>query len=169
MCVVCNRSNSLEAFDNLLKKGANPNGRSTTKGYSPLHIATQYGNKEIIQRLLNVKTLKINATNRNGLTALHLAISRGYEEICSDLIAKGCSINIITRDGQTCLHLAADVGIEGIVSEVIQTGKYERICKKALELKSDRKLIVGFASFSSEEYLEVPCKCYVGFQGHSRI
>ena len=116
----------MEAFDNLLKKGANPNNESTNRGYSPLHFATQYGNREIIKRLLYVKTLKINATNRDGLAALHLAINHGYEDICSDLIAKGASIYIVTRDGQTCLHLAADVGIVDILSVVIQTGKYER-------------------------------------------
>lgn len=116
----------MEAFDNLLKKGANPNNESTNRGYYPLHFATQYGNREIIKRLLYVKTLKINATNRDGLAALHLAINHGYEDICSDLIAKGASIYIVTRDGQTCLHLAADIGIVGILSVVIQTGKYER-------------------------------------------
>lgn len=119
----------MEALDILLQKGANPNGGSTSKGYTPLHVATQYGNKEITERLLSVKNLQIDATNQDGSTALHLAISRGYEDICRDLIDKGASINITTKQGHTCLHLAADVGNTDIVSLVIQTGKYEGCCE----------------------------------------
>ena len=122
--LISGRSNALEALDNLLKKGAKPNVTSSSKSRTPLHVAAQFGHKQIIERLLNVKNLDIDATDQQGMTALHLAISRGYEDICTDLIDNGASINMTTKEGLSCLHLAADAGNTEIVSLVIQTGRY---------------------------------------------
>lgn len=117
------RSNALEVIDILLKKGAKPNVTSSSKGYTPLHIAVQFGHMELVQRLLNVKSVEIDATDQQGMTALHTAISRGYEDICRYLIDKGASINISTKQGHTCLHLAANAVNINIVSLICQTGK----------------------------------------------
>ena len=119
------RSNALEALDILLKKGAKPNVATTPRGCTPLHIATQFGNRQIIERLLNVKSLEIDATDGQEMTALHIAISREYEDICKDLIHSGASISMSTKEGHTCLHLAANAGNTDIVSLVIQTGMCE--------------------------------------------
>ncbi len=102
---------------------------STSSGCTPLHDAAQFGHKQVIERLLNVKNLDIDATDKQGMTALHLAISRGYEEICKYLIDNGASINTATKERRTCLHLAVDAGHTDIVSLVIQTGRYERLYK----------------------------------------
>ena len=117
------RSNALEVIDILLKKGAKPNVTTTSKGYTSLHIAVQFGHMEVVQRLLNAKNLEIDATDQQGMTALHIAISRGYENICRYLIDNRASINISTKQGHTCLHLAANAVNIKIVSLICQTGK----------------------------------------------
>ncbi len=118
------RYNALEALDILLQKGARPNVTSTSSGCTPLHVAAQFGHIQVMERLLNMKNLDFDATDKQGMTALHLAISRGYEDICKYLIDNGASINIATKEGRTCLHLAADAGHTDILSLVIQTGRY---------------------------------------------
>ena len=86
-------------------------------------MAAQFDHIQIIERLLNVKSLDIDVTDQQGMTALHIAISRGYEEICRYLIDNGASINVITKEERTCLHLAADAGNATILSLIIQTGR----------------------------------------------
>ena len=120
------RSNSLEALDALLKKGAKPNTTSKYSSCTTLHFAAQFGHRQIVQRLLNDKNLLIDSTDQQGMTALQMAISRGYEEICKDLVNKEASVTITTAKGQNCLHLAAASGNPNIVSLIIQSGKPAR-------------------------------------------
>ena len=121
--VISCRSNSLEALDALLKKGAKPNTTSKYSSCTTLHFAAQLGHRLIVQRLLNDRNLLIDATDQQGMTALQMAISRGYEEICKDLVNKEASITITTAKGQNCLHLAAAGGNSNIASLIIQSGK----------------------------------------------
>ena len=117
------RSNALEAIDILLKEGAKPNVTSSSKGCTPLHVAVQFGHIQTVERLLKAKNLEIDATDQQGMTALHIGISRGYEDICRYLIDNGASINISTKQGHTCLHLATNAVNINIVSLIFQTGK----------------------------------------------
>jgi len=126
------RYDAQEAVDILLKRGAKPNVTSTSSGCTALHVATQFGHKKIIERLLSTKNLDIDATDQQGMTALHIAISRGYEDVCRYLINNGASINISTKQGRTCLHLAANAGSTDIVDLVIQSGEYGRFTKNKL-------------------------------------
>ena len=67
--------------------------------------------------------MEIDAADHQGMTALHIAISRGYEDICRYLINNGASIDIRTKQGHTCLHLAANVVNIKIITLIFQTGK----------------------------------------------
>jgi len=116
----------------LLKRGAKPNVKSTSSSCTALHVATQFGHKKIIERLLSSRDLDIDTTDQQGMTPLHIAISRGYEDICSYLINNGASINISTKQGRTCLHLAANAGSTDVVDLVIQTGRHGRFNKNIL-------------------------------------
>jgi len=78
---------------------------------------------QIVERLLNAKNLEIDSMDQQGMTALHIAISRGYEDICRYLIDNGASVNISTKQRQSCLHLAANAVNIKIVSLIFQTGK----------------------------------------------
>ena len=107
----------------MLKKGAKPDDPSTSSGATALQFAAQFGHKKIIERLLTTKNLDVDAADHQGMTALHLAISRGYKDICRYLIDNGASIDISTKQGHTCLHLATNAGSTDIVDLVIKTGR----------------------------------------------
>eukprot|EP00008_Paramoeba_atlantica_P012013 CAMPEP_0201496320 /NCGR_PEP_ID=MMETSP0151_2-20130828/59162_1 /ASSEMBLY_ACC=CAM_ASM_000257 /TAXON_ID=200890 /ORGANISM="Paramoeba atlantica, Strain 621/1 / CCAP 1560/9" /LENGTH=60 /DNA_ID=CAMNT_0047886047 /DNA_START=125 /DNA_END=303 /DNA_ORIENTATION=- len=57
----------------------------------------------------------MNIQTADGMTALHLAASKNFEEIMKILIEYGSSIDIQTKNGATALHKAAYRGFEGIV------------------------------------------------------
>ena len=118
------RSNALEALDVLLKKGAKVNASCKGTSRSPLHLATQFGHKEIIQRLLKERDLDVDASDQQGMTSLHVAVSRGYEEICDALLKFQANVTLTTAKDQTCLHLAAASGNKNIVLSIVQSGGY---------------------------------------------
>ena len=118
------RSDALEALDVLLKKGAQVNATAKHSSRTPLHLAAHFGHVEIIQRLLLEKDLDINATDQQGMTALHAAISRGYKETCDALLKSEANATVTTANGQTCLHLAAAGGNTSVVLSIIQYGEY---------------------------------------------
>ena len=110
-----------------MKKGANPNKASEFRACTVLHFAALFGHKLIIDRLLKEKDLDIDATDQQGMTALHMAINRGYGEICEDLVNNDANVTMTTTKGQTCLHLAAASGNTDIVALIVQSGRYEGI------------------------------------------
>lgn len=118
------RSDALEALDVLLKKGAQVNATAKNSSRTPLHLAAHFGHVKIIQRLLMEKDLDINATDQQGMTALHAAISRGNKEICDVLLKNEANVTMTTANGQTCLHLAAAGGNASVVLLITQYGEY---------------------------------------------
>merc|ERR1719456_1742980 len=61
-----------------LEKKANPN-QADPDGWSPLLLAGRAGHKAVLELLLNAGA-KLEAANKGGLTALHLAAQEGREE-----------------------------------------------------------------------------------------
>lgn len=66
-------ANTPEFIELLASHGALINERESTEGHTPLHLAALYGNKSIMQALID-KGQNIEDTDNNGLTALFLAI-----------------------------------------------------------------------------------------------
>ena len=118
------RSNALEALDALLDKGAKVNSASKSSSRTPFHMAVQFGHKEIVQRLLKERDLDIDAADKHGMTALHLATSCGFKEICDTLLENQANVAATTAKAQTCLHLAAASGNIKVVLSIIQSGGY---------------------------------------------
>lgn len=65
-------ANTPEFIELLASHGALINERESTEGYTPLHFAALYGNKNIIQALID-KGQDIEDVDNNGRTALFLA------------------------------------------------------------------------------------------------
>ena len=105
-----------------MKAGANPTGEAKSSGCIPLHIAVRFGHRKIIHRLLMENTKNIDAMDGRGMSALQLAICRGYDDIFRDLLDNNASIGTLTAAGQTTLHLAVVNGNSNIVSQVLDTG-----------------------------------------------
>ena len=77
-------------LDSLLKNGADPN-LSSFRERTPLMSAVVRGKINIVRKLLEIQTVKdnINATDKEGDTALSLANREGYKEIADLLQANG--------------------------------------------------------------------------------
>ena len=66
-------------------------------GWTPLHVAAFCDNARATRLLLTHPTVLINARSAVGETALHVAMARGAERVCTALIQGGADIH--ARDG----------------------------------------------------------------------
>ncbi len=93
----------------LLAEGADVNAPNRN-GDTPLHLAVQENNVDVVKRLLQSDGLNVNAKDDEyGRTALHWAISMGYEDVIRILLRNvNILINIQDNEGRTPLHYAVD-------------------------------------------------------------
>lgn len=95
-------------------------------GWTPFHIACAVGNMDIVDSLYhNNKVTKpdIDLQTTQGVTALHLAVSKKHLEISKYLVKLGASVRIKDNKSQIPLHRAASIGAIGIVEFLCSTGK----------------------------------------------
>ncbi|XP_036146496.1 ankyrin-3 isoform X15 [Monomorium pharaonis] len=64
----------------------------------------------------------INASNANGLNALHLAAKDGHLEIVRKLLNRGAIVDAATKKGNTALHIASLAGQEEVVQLLVARG-----------------------------------------------
>ncbi|XP_033226769.1 ankyrin-3-like isoform X10 [Belonocnema kinseyi] len=64
----------------------------------------------------------INASNANGLNALHLAAKDGHMEIVKELLSRGAIVDAATKKGNTALHIASLAGQEEVVRLLVEQG-----------------------------------------------
>jgi uncharacterized protein len=93
----------LEAALVLLEHGADASlaGRS---GYTPILVASENGNVDILRLLLLDKRADVNAQGDEGETALHRASSA---EVACMLLESGANVHAKDHDGDTALHQQA--------------------------------------------------------------
>ncbi|XP_011500173.1 PREDICTED: ankyrin-3-like [Ceratosolen solmsi marchali] len=77
-----------------------------------------------LQRVLEYLDMgvDINASNANGLNALHLAAKDGHLEIVKELLTRGAIVDAATKKGNTALHIASLAGQEEVVQLLVQSG-----------------------------------------------
>ncbi|CAG9861802.1 unnamed protein product [Phyllotreta striolata] len=91
-------------------------------GYTPLHIATLHGYKEIVTLLLE-KGANINLSISDNIeTPLSLAIKKGYEDIVKLLLHKGADINQRLPKGYAPLHSAIKAKNFNIIKMLVEEG-----------------------------------------------
>jgi ankyrin repeat protein len=93
------------AVELLLTHHADPNLGYVKGGWTPLHSAAAYGDKEIAELLLK-NGGKINARDSEGATPLHVAVKNGKTEMVQLLLAAKADPNARNNSGQTPLDLA---------------------------------------------------------------
>ena len=70
----------LELTKFLLERGADPNPPVKNYGITPLMMAASYGDREIVESLLDAK-VNVFAKNTYGKTALFYAVGKNHKEI----------------------------------------------------------------------------------------
>lgn len=104
-------------------------------GRTTLHLAVEHNRINIVQLLLS-RGADTTAQDRWGLTALHIAASRGYEDMTMLLLAsiepsssasqRADTLNLPDAVGCTALHLAAENGHAGVVEILCVAGANPR-------------------------------------------
>ncbi|XP_016142837.1 ankyrin-3-like, partial [Sinocyclocheilus grahami] len=98
----------MEIATTLLEYGADTNA-ATRQGISPLHLAAQEGNVDMVTLLIARETA-INLGNKSGLTPLHLAAQEDKVNISEVLVNHGATVDPETKMAYTPLHVACHYG-----------------------------------------------------------
>ncbi|XP_074636507.1 uncharacterized protein LOC141894679 isoform X3 [Acropora palmata] len=106
------------------RSGSLLNSFRTEEGDSPLHLAAQAGNTEVV-KLLVENGAKVNVQNSENKTALHISVENKDEALVSYLTSNTAKFDIPDNDGITAEQLAINMEAESII-EMLQAAKDER-------------------------------------------
>ena len=123
------REGDTEAVKTLMELGLDPN-QWNSRGYTPLHLAADFGHLDIVHHLLDGgadPSIAMNLPEKRKkfdcqYTPLHTAAIAGHLEIVTALLGSGADPNPIDSWGNTPLHRAAYHGYTQIVSELLEGG-----------------------------------------------
>lgn len=94
------------------------------QGNTVLHEAAKHGHAELMEILLTVPILNINATNIDEETPLHMATRYNHSDVALLLLRKKAATNVYNKDGQTAFDLV-DVESRNIFDA--KSPEFERI------------------------------------------
>ncbi|KAJ5930996.1 HET-domain-containing protein [Penicillium verhagenii] len=134
-------SGNLEDTVNLvLDRGAEIDAKNVN-GQTPLIIATENGNENIVKLLLD-RGAKIDAKGDFDRSPLHFAAEKANENIVKLLLDKGAELDIKNLSDETPLYLAAEKGNENIVKLLLERGPRidtnSLVCQSPLHLAAWR-------------------------------
>lgn len=107
----CASKSHLHSARYLLQHGATSRVKDSRMQQLPLHRAAAVGSAPIIRLFLEDKS-PVNATDREGWTALHHAIAEGHGDAALELLKAGADVSKKTNDGELALQLAPDKKVE---------------------------------------------------------
>ena len=96
-------------------------------GATPLFIASQQGNANVVRQLLTlaVGTIELNTPRDNGLNALSVAAYFGHELVVKALLEAGASESKATDHGHSPLRYARERGHSRVVEALVSHSKSE--------------------------------------------
>ena len=134
----------LETARLLLDKGADIKAKSKN-GETPLHVAAETGQVDVVKLLLGIKACTMEKDKRDWLP-LHTAASQGHDAVVKILIEKGADKDAFTSDSlkRTPLHIAA------------ANGHYKTVLS-LIEIKADVNVVRGDGSTALRSAAESGC------------
>jgi ankyrin repeat protein len=123
-------SDRAQSVRHLLDQGLDPNTAEPVRGDTALIVALRENADAVFKLLLSQPAIKLEATARNGDTALMVAAYKHKEDAVQALLDKGAAVN---RPNWTPLHYAASAGDVGIMRILLARGAH-------IDALSDKKL-----------------------------
>ena len=91
----------------------------TSRGDTPLHNATEKGNSEVVEYLIE-KGANVNAKNNSRNTPLLIAVTNGHTAIAKMLIDHDCNLELKNKSSKTALELAKGKGDKEIIQLILK-------------------------------------------------
>ncbi|MGQ0734825.1 MAG: ankyrin repeat domain-containing protein [Acidobacteriota bacterium] len=118
----------------LLAAGANTRATSRLGAYTPLHLASEAGAAEVIDRLVRAGA-DVSARTSTGATPLMLAAKSGVRDAVGRLIDHGADLNATeTAHAETALMFAAAADRGDVVELLIERGANTRATSTVVDL-----------------------------------
>ncbi|XP_031549219.1 myotrophin-like [Actinia tenebrosa] len=110
------QNGDMDKVNELFSKGFDANKEMGLQGRRPLHIAADYGQKDVLALLLQ-KGADINAEDRNGITPLLATIWEGHYDCAEFLLEKGATPNGKAPDGSTYVEASETKEIKELLKK----------------------------------------------------
>ena len=111
-----------EGGRSFISQGGDINAPSEADFKSPLHQAVIKGHKDIVELLLAVKDVQIDAEDEFSSKPLHYAVEGGHTELAELLIQHGADVNAKNNEGKTPLDLATARNRSAIAKLLVERG-----------------------------------------------
>lgn len=113
----------VERIEKLLNEDPELANGYSRDGWTPLHLASHFGELEAVEALLE-HGANVVAISRNSMTnmPLHAAAAGPHLEICRRLLAAGAEVNAHQHGGWTPLHAAAQQGNRELMELLLEHG-----------------------------------------------
>ena len=95
--------------------------RADDDGWTPLHLAAEYGYKNIVALYLD-NGCPIDAPNKVGLTPLCIAADQGQFDTAELILSRGADVNISEENSKTPLYIVASRGHTELVRSLVKNG-----------------------------------------------
>ena len=113
------QAEDLAAIRTFFQTGLDPN-MTSEKGETPLTLAVVCCEVKTVRALL--EKVDINARDRDGNTALYLALKRDRKEIFDLLLERNADVNVPAKGNSTVLHLAAGTDDLATARKLVERG-----------------------------------------------
>ena len=131
-------ANLLEQVQAMVENSADALEAVSDHGFTPLGMATHFGNEDIVRFLLE-KGADPNAPSKNGYNVypLHAAIGSGFDGIAKMLIEAGGEVNVLQPSRNSPLRLAAQTGNIDLIILLLENGAQVAIKNEMGKTASD--------------------------------
>lgn len=130
------RRGNLSFLQECLRQGVSGTGLDSA-GNTPLYWASHGGHIDCVKELLSLPNQILDAQNKVGDTALHIAAARGHTKVVEILLERGANADLCNKDDQTPLDLAMNPALRNII-----------------QLNKSHRTINHLTCYSAEDYAD---------------